>query len=42
MINQNYWLHQKQQRRAYRKQLYRQYAKWLLPIAFVLVALWLF
>ena len=41
-IKPRYWLTKEAQRDAERRYKHRQYAKWLLPIAFVVVALWLF
>lgn len=41
-IRPRYWASQEAQRKAERDYKVRQYAKWLLPIAFVVVALWLF
>jgi hypothetical protein len=40
-IKASYWLSRKQQRKAQRDYIARQYAKWVFPIALVVGALWL-
>jgi hypothetical protein len=41
-IKAGYWVSRRQQRKAQRDYILRQYAKWVLPIALIVGALWLF